>query len=162
MTAMKAQIAHSMSAILALPWTLSLRGSRTLFYACPNLGVRIHPASMQRLTARLLLLFALVGTFAPLALALTAAPPHACCLRKSAHQCHGSDPDQRTFHSTSCCQNNCRRAVTTSQWAHPQPSAAPLFARNVAARLVPSTPATPARKLFASRSTRAPPQISIA
>ena len=38
--------------------------------------------SMHRLTARLLLFFALVGSLVPVALAASAAPTHACCLRK--------------------------------------------------------------------------------
>jgi hypothetical protein len=70
-----------------------------MFYAFPNLGALIHSTNMRRLTARLLLLFALAGTFVPPALAATAAPPHACCIRKAAHQCHGSGPeaDQARF-----------------------------------------------------------------
>jgi len=117
---------------------------------------------MQRLTARFLLLFALVGTFVPPALAVTAAPPHACCLRKSVHQCHGSDPDERAIRSNSCCNQNYSRAVTTSQWAHPQSSLVSLSVRKVESRLTESRAESPASKLFASQSTRAPPQLSIA
>ena len=53
---------------------------------------------MQRLTARLLLLFALAGNFLPVALAATTAPPRACCLRM-AHKCHkrpARNPKQRS------------------------------------------------------------------
>ncbi len=117
---------------------------------------------MQRLTARFLLLFALLGTFVPLALEVTAAPPHACCLRKSAHQCHGSDPEERAFRDTSCCNQNYSRAVTTSQWAHPRSSLASLSVRTVEARLIESRVQAPANRRFASQSTRAPPQVSIA
>jgi len=117
---------------------------------------------MQRLTARFLLLFALVGTFVPLALALTAEPPHACCLRKSAHQCHGSDPDERAIRSSSCCNQDYRRAVTTSQWAHPQPSLSSVSMQTVEARRIESRVDAPATELFASQSTRAPPQVSLA
>ena len=117
---------------------------------------------MQRLTARFLLVFALVGTFGPLALAVTAAPPHACCLRKSVHQCHGSDPDERTIRGNSCCNQNYSRAVTSSQWAHPQSSLASFSVGAVEARLAESRAEVAANELFDSQSTRAPPQPSIA
>jgi len=119
---------------------------------------------MQRLTARFLLLFALVGTFVPLALAATAPPPHACCIRKAAHQCHGSlfDADQRSVRGTGCCNHDCCRAVTTSQWAHPRGRPAAIIAENVAARIAESRAGAPATELLASQSTRAPPQTSIA
>jgi hypothetical protein len=119
---------------------------------------------MQRLTARFLLLLALAGTFAPLALAATAAPEHACCLRKGVHQCHGSAPesDQRSVRDTSCCNHECCRAVTTSQWAHAQPQVSTPSVQNIEARLADSQTVYPATKRFSSQSTRAPPQISIA
>ena len=115
---------------------------------------------MQRSTARFLLVFALIGTFVPLALAITAAPPHACCLRKSAHQCHGSDPDERAIRGNSCCNQNYSRAVTTSQWAHPQPSSTSVSVQTVQARLAETRVEDPANQVFASQSTRAPPQVS--
>ena len=37
---------------------------------------------MHRVIARLLLVLLLTGIIAPVALAISAAPPHACCLRK--------------------------------------------------------------------------------
>jgi hypothetical protein len=117
---------------------------------------------MQRLTARFLLLFALVGAFIPMTLAVTAASPHACCLRKAARQCHGSDPDERAVRGNSCCNQGYSRAVTTSQFAHPQTSLSSIAAQTVEAQIYESRTATPTTKLFASRSTRAPPQLSIA
>jgi hypothetical protein len=119
---------------------------------------------MQRWTAKFLLLFALAGIFVSLALAVTAAPAHACCLRKSVHQCHGSDSeaDQRTIHTTGCCNHDCCRAVRTSQSAHPQPSLKSDLAQNIGARVSESRSATPVTELFATQSTRAPPQIFIA
>jgi hypothetical protein len=118
---------------------------------------------MHRLTARFLLLFTLVGTFAPLALAMTAAPPHACCLRKAAHQCHGSAPesDQRTIQDAGCCNHDSGRAVTTSQWASPQPWTTSTIAQNVEARIPDTRTDSPSSDLRASQSTRAPPPISI-
>jgi hypothetical protein len=116
---------------------------------------------MQRLTARFLLLFALAGTFAPLALAVTATPPHACCLRKSTHQCHGSDPDERAIRSTACCNHDCCRAATTSQCASPQPRITALFTQKVDERVAELNPDFQAAVLSASQSTRAPPQVSL-
>jgi len=119
---------------------------------------------MHRLTARFLLLLALAGTFVPIALAATAAPQHDCCLRKGVHQCHGSAPDsdQRTVRDTSCCPHDGCRAVTTSQWAHAQPTTTSAFAQNVEARITELSTGSPASKRFSWNSTRAPPQISIA
>lgn len=119
--------------------------------------------SMQRLIARFLLSFALVGTFVPLALAVTATPLHACCIRKAAHQCHGSftESDQPAIRGTSCCNHDCCRAVTTSQSAHPEPLLVAAFAQQVEAGIAESRSAVPAVKLLASQSPRAPPQISL-
>jgi len=114
---------------------------------------------MQRLTARLLLIFALAGNFIPLALAATIASAHACCIRK-AHHCHDSalaESKQIAARTTGCCNHDCCRAVTTSQWADPQPFAAPVFAPHAEARLAQSQPDAPAAELSASLSTRAPP-----
>src|SRR5579872_4605865 len=120
---------------------------------------------MHRWTAKFLLLFALVGTLVPLALAATAAPPHACCLRKSVHQCHGtasSEADQRSVSSTACCNHDCCRAVTTSQCAHPQTSLASAGAPVVDSRIAEPQRSAPATERSASQSTRAPPQVSLA
>jgi hypothetical protein len=123
---------------------------------------------MQRLTARFLLLFALVGTFVPLAVAATAAPPHSCCLRKSAHKCHqpasaaADESDQRSIHGAGCCRHDCCRAVTTSHSADPQSSPSSLFAPDVEGSVAASYSSALATGLLASQSSRAPPQISIA
>jgi len=114
---------------------------------------------MQRLTARLLLLFALAGMFVPLALAATAAP-HACCIRKSAHQCHGaaaSESEQLAIRGASSCNHDCCRGVSTSQWAYPQPSQSAISAQNVGVREADSQATVPAAQLLSSQSTRAPP-----
>jgi hypothetical protein len=70
--------------------------------------------TMHRLTARLLLVLLLVGTFAPVALALTAPPPHECCLRKPLHD-HGSM--SFAVRTTGRDHQNCCPPVTTAQWA---------------------------------------------
>ena len=121
--------------------------------------------SMNRLIARFLLLVALVGNFAPLALAAAAPPPHACCVRKAAHHCHdsvASQSDELVIRNSDCCSQDCRRAVTTARWAHAQPRAAAGFALNVEAYLGQSIPVSPDFKVFGFQSTRAPPHLSIA
>jgi hypothetical protein len=115
---------------------------------------------MQRLTARLLLLIALAGNFIPVALAATAAPPHACCLRKAAHRCHDSmlaESDQPALRATGCCNHDCCRAVTTSQWASPPPSAKTAFTKDVDVHIAESCLDVPVAEPSASLSTRAPP-----
>lgn len=136
--------------------TVLLRARATLFYAEPTRGS--FTESMHRLTARILLLFALAGTFVPLALAATAAPPHACCLRK-AHHCHAAvaESDQLVVRATSCCNHDCCRAVTTRQWASPQPWVVSTFAHNVDAHVADLQAKTPPAPGAASQSTRAPP-----
>lgn len=113
---------------------------------------------MQRITARLLLLFALVGSVLPIALAATVAPPHACCLRM-AHKCHGaaSSGSDASFSAANCCSQDCSRAVTTSQWANPQPRTTTDFAHEANGRIADSRATVPVANPFTSRSTRAPP-----
>jgi len=69
---------------------------------------------MHRLTARLLLVLLLVGTFAPVALAISAPLPHACCMRKPMHE-HGS----RSLAAQAADEghHNCCSPVTTAHWA---------------------------------------------
>jgi len=119
---------------------------------------------MQRLTAKFLLLFALAGSFVPLALAATAAAPHACCIRK-AHHCHDSEgqaeeSEKLIVRAADCCNHDCCRAVTTPQWAHPQPRMTAISAQKFDAQIAESTPTTPAPQRSESQSTRAPPQLS--
>src|SRR5450432_1874124 len=128
---------------------------------------RVHvpsskPKSMQRLTAKFLLLFALVGTVVPIAMAVTA-PQHACCVRKT-HHCHESaSPDSTQLAiSSKTCDHDCCRAVSTSQWANPQLGISPAVVQNVATHTADSQPRTPTAQHSASQSTRAPPQLSIA
>jgi len=114
---------------------------------------------MQRLIARVLLLFALAGNVIPLALAATATPPHACCLRKT-HQCHGTasaESQERAVRATGSCSHDCCRGVTTSRWANPQPWSSPEAAQRIDAGLSDAHPRAPAAILLASLSTRAPP-----
>jgi len=115
---------------------------------------------MQRLTARLLLLFALAGNLVPLALAITAAPPHACCVRKAAHHCHepaDGDSSQLVIRDIGCCNHDCCRAVTTAQWAHPQPKLTAFFLHPIDIHLAVSQSDSPAAASAEFQPSRAPP-----
>lgn len=117
---------------------------------------------MHRLIARLLLLFALAGTVAPSALAITTAPEHSCCRRNAAHHCAETSANgsgETVVRNPGCCHGDCGRAVTTIRWAHAQPLPAQHFLQRVAlARPAPhaefSVPAS-----FRSQSPRAPPAL---
>jgi hypothetical protein len=69
---------------------------------------------MYRLTARLLLVLLLAGMFVPVALAISAPLPHACCLRKPMHD-HGSG--SREIQAVAGQNRNCCPPVTTAHWA---------------------------------------------
>ncbi|MFZ0770350.1 MAG: hypothetical protein WCA49_21910 [Candidatus Sulfotelmatobacter sp.] len=115
---------------------------------------------MHHLTARLLLFFALVGNLAPLAIAATAAPPHACCVRKGVHRCHdslSSETEQLAIRGTGCCNQDRCRAAISAQWAHPKSQAASFFLQNIDAHLAESQPDSPASVSAEFQSTRAPP-----
>jgi hypothetical protein len=70
---------------------------------------------MYRLTARILLTLVLAGTFTPLALAISAPAPHACCMRKPMLGEHA--PASQFSASSDCCNHDCCKAVTISRWA---------------------------------------------
>jgi hypothetical protein len=116
---------------------------------------------MHRLIAKLLLLVALAGNLAPLALAATAAP-HACCIRKAVHHCHDSlssqsESGQLIIRDAPNCNHDCCRAVTTARWAHAQPRADQSFVQNIEAYLGHSNPVSPTTEPTSFQSTRAPP-----
>jgi hypothetical protein len=120
-------------------------------------------SSMQRLIAKFLLLVVLVGNFAPLALAATAAP-HACCVRKAAHRCHDSltseqvsETGQLIVRDTGSCNHDCCRAVTTARWAHAQSRASASFVRHIEAYLGESSSVPANTEVPRFQSTRAPP-----
>jgi hypothetical protein len=116
--------------------------------------------SMHRRIAKFLLLLALAGNLVPVALALSAPPPHACCIRKSVHNCHESPAaatEQLVFHQGDCCTHDCCRAVTTAQWAHPQPKLTRFFLQSGNVRSAGSQPDSPVSASAEFQSTRAPP-----
>lgn len=124
---------------------------------------------MHRLIARLLLLFAIAGSFLPLALAY-AAPAHSCCVRKAVHHCHqdmdtavasSSSEEQSTLYAAPLCNHACCRGVATWQSARPQ---SPLHATSlpVGHTGVIHRPAiSPSSALTEFQSTRAPPAVSL-
>ena len=113
---------------------------------------------MHRLTARIMLVVALLGAFAPSALAALYEPPHACCVRR-VHHCHNSiDPDSElAIRDVSCCKNEGCRAVTTTRWAHAQPPSAGFFLRAADLSLAAQRANIPFSAPAESQSTRAPP-----
>jgi len=115
---------------------------------------------MRRLTAQLVLLFALLGNSAPIALAATAQPPHACCVRKAVHPCHGaalSKSDQPVVRDASCCNHNCCRALTVTQRAQPLALVAASFTLVSETHVGQSQPVFSNVGVFGFESTRAPP-----
>jgi hypothetical protein len=115
---------------------------------------------MHRLTAKFVVILMLVGVFAPVALAITTPTPHACCLRKPMH-------DRSTHNSEfnappGCCQHDCCRPLTVSQWAHLTPSASPLGTSVSTTLQSAQRPSDSVRDLSSAHSGRAPPQFSIA
>ena len=113
---------------------------------------------MHRLTARFLLVVLLVGVLAPVALAISTPPVHACCARKTLHD-HASH--QAQFKAVDCCQHNCCRPLTVSQWAQPKPPASAHRDAGSAIAFSGSRAVRPVIALAASHSVRAPPSSSL-
>lgn len=70
---------------------------------------------MYRLTARVLLVLLLAGMFVPVAVAVSAPLPHACCMRKPMRDRGSLDGEMRAVEggqNRSCCP-----PVTTAHWA---------------------------------------------
>ncbi|MFZ0294401.1 MAG: hypothetical protein WAL52_12415 [Candidatus Sulfotelmatobacter sp.] len=115
---------------------------------------------MRRIITKFLLLFALLGNLAPVALAISTPTLHACCLRKGVHHCHGSqasDSGQLVIHGSSCCGHECCRAVTTAQWAHAQQRVDSISLQNSNAQAVGFRTNFPASASAEFQSTRGPP-----
>jgi hypothetical protein len=114
---------------------------------------------MHRLTARLLLTLMQLGVFTPVALAISAPAPHACCMRKPMHQ-HGSTSAE--LHTTAaCCNHDCCHALTVSQSPCLTPAGAGQIATIATSLRVESSPVKGGRLIQSPHSGRAPPQFSI-
>ncbi len=115
---------------------------------------------MHRLTARLLLVLLLVSVFAPVALAISAAPVHACCLRKAMH---GRSSHNAEFQALpGCCQHDCCRPLTVAQGVHLSQLACVEIAPTVASLQCELRLARLTVNVNNAHSGRAPPQFSIA
>lgn len=114
---------------------------------------------MYRLTARILLVLLLVGTFAPAALAVSGPAPHACCLRKM----HSRAPEGKTFQAIPHAGNNsCCPPITVELWAEPALQVR-VDAGFISADSSPLLPAVHYRVDFnSSDSVRGPPSSSTA
>ena len=114
---------------------------------------------MHRLTARLLVVLLLVGVFAPAALAISAPAPHACCMRKPMAQ---PTPHDAQFNTPDCCNHNCCRPLTVSQWTQVRPSRSVRTAPQSTSFLAESRPVRRTAQYDDAHSGRAPPVSSIA
>jgi hypothetical protein len=117
------------------------------------------PALMYRLTASLLLILTLSGTFAPAALAISAESPHACCKRKPLHSRGGHSSE---FQAPDSANHDCCRPLTISQRAQPRPPISGCVSQPSGALLPKMDPSYRIIDLGDSRSARAPPTFSIA
>jgi hypothetical protein len=114
---------------------------------------------MHRLTARLLLVLLLMGVFVPVALAISATPAHACCMRKPMH---GRPSHDAEFQGPpGCCQHDCC-LLTVSRAAHL--TSTTCFQAMLASTILQAErqPIHFASSLNHAHSGRAPPQFSIA
>jgi len=115
---------------------------------------------MHRLTARLLLTLTLVGILVPVALAVSAAAPHACCMRKPMHD-HG--PASAELHASAAnCNHDCCNALTVSQSPQLLPSAGAETAAFSTQLPAEQAPINRSCLIGSPHSGRAPPQFSIA
>jgi len=118
---------------------------------------------MHRWIAKFLLSAALVGNFGPLAQAAMAAPPHACCVRKSVHHCHdslSSKTEQPAIRDAGCCANRCGHAAITIRWAH-TPAAGTSWAQTAESYVGRSIAAHLDSPNTRFESTRAPPHFPL-
>ena len=96
----------------------------------------------------------------PVALAISAAPPHACCLRKPMH---GRPSHDAQFQAPpGCCQRDCCRPLAVSRGAHPT-SKTGIHATSKSTILqAHREPIHFTSSVNHAHSGRAPPQFSIA
>ena len=115
---------------------------------------------MHRLTGRVLLTLMLVGTLAPVGLAVSAPAPHACCMRKPMHD-RGLPGAE--FHSpASHCQHDCCHALTVSQFPHLVPTVRRQVVTFSAPLSLERGTGNRSSRIQISRMGRAPPLFSIA
>jgi len=99
----------------------------------------------------------LAGVLVPVAEAITAPAPHACCLRQPMHDSQDSE-----FQAPpSCCSHDCCRPLTVSQWADLTPEAAPCSSLPATPLQSDARPAEARSLTYRAFSVRGPPQSSI-
>ena len=108
---------------------------------------------MQRLTARLLLLLIALGVCQPLVEALSAEPPHACCLRKL----HALPNQPAQIHDRGKTGGSCCPPLTTPHTANPVSGDQTQLDRMVSTLKLISQDCFLHNAFQASLSTRAPP-----
>jgi hypothetical protein len=121
---------------------------------------KIPALKLRASIATFLLLLAVIGNLAPVALAISAPPPHACCLRKNVHHCRDSaisDPGQASIYDTGCCNRNFGRATVAPHWAHSRAHCASFSLQAINARVLSSHSDSPSTTANNFPSTRAPP-----
>jgi hypothetical protein len=122
--------------------------------------------TMQRLTARFVLLLLLVSMFAPAALAISQSSTSGCCCARKCcirkHRHPTATPSGPQIQSRDRCYNNCRCSLVVPNWA--EPSLAALAGASAPSALLASeSPSTNQRHgSLRSLSTRGPPPFSIA
>src|SRR5207245_467199 len=83
-------------------------------YPCVvRLSVSALLVHMNRWIARVLLLLLLMGTFGPVALAISASAPHACCMRKPMRR----SGHENAFQSVSHHDHRCCTPLASTHWA---------------------------------------------
>ena len=115
---------------------------------------------MRRVTARLLLGFAILGNLAPIVWAAMTDPHLLCCVRNGVHHCHvveGRESEKTSFVAADCCNRDCRLAVTTAQWALAGSPIRTASAQHAEAPIAASYPGIPTSRSSRFESTRAPP-----
>src|SRR6266404_4320800 len=108
---------------------------------------------MQRFTARLVLLLAMLGVCQPFVQTLYGAPPHACCLR----QLHARQNERPQLSQVATRSGNCCPSLTT-------PRSASVVARDGEPRTLQASPLNlevpdsfHTTRYSSNRSPRAPP-----
>lgn len=119
---------------------------------------------MHRRIAKFLLLFAVMGNLAPVALAISAPAPHACCVRKPLHHQREAAvaAEQLALQSSQCCNHDCCRAVSTARWAQAQSPIGAFFAGSSVRALDLRHPAFVSTGILGFQPSRAPPHSAIA
>jgi hypothetical protein len=118
-----------------------------------GLGLCFLASVMHCLTARLLLFFLLASAFAPVLQALSAEPPHACCLRKL----HGSAERGAGIHDSAKHDGNCCPPMTTPHSAQVLVGGVAVFNPHTSQLSSEPENATYAAEFANQNSSRAPP-----